>query len=134
MEVSVKSNRRPSATNTLHFVCFDCRKAFKQPGSSGCDPEIPKRPFDCPNCKQPMTSLGRYFKAPPQRAIRQWLKVELLYAYGVHFSAHNTSLDKKCDTLTTTIRYLIESGHEESEVRWRLEQIRKLRQHYAARA
>jgi hypothetical protein len=29
-----------------------------------------------------MTRLGRYFKAPPQRAKRQWLKVELLYHYG----------------------------------------------------
>jgi len=131
MEVPVKPNTKPTATNTLHFVCFDCRKAFKQPGSSGWNQAIPGRPFDCPNCKQPMTSLGRYFKAPPQGATRQWLKVELLYCFGVEFWSGNSGLGKKCDTLASTVRYLVDSGQDESEVRWRLEQIRKQRQHFS---
>jgi hypothetical protein len=77
-----KARRKPTVTNSVHFACFDCRKAFKQRGSSNWDPEVPQRSFLCPECKRPMTRLGRYFKAPPQRAKRQWLKVELLYHYG----------------------------------------------------
>jgi hypothetical protein len=123
----VKRKPKRITTNTLHFVCFACRKAFKQPGSSGWDQAIPDRPFDCPNCKQPMTSLGRYFKAPPQRAARQWLKVELLHRFGITFASGDSSLETKCDTLTSAIRYLIDSGHAESDVRWCLEQIQKLR-------
>jgi hypothetical protein len=124
-------NAKPTATNTVHFACFDCRKAFKQPGSSNWNQAIPQRPFDCPNCKRPMTSLGKYFKAPPQRATRQWLKVELLYRFGVEFCSSNTGIGRTCDTLASTVQYLVDSGHDESDVRWRLDNIRKHRHNHS---
>jgi hypothetical protein len=71
-----------------------------------------------------MARLGRYFKAPPQRAIRQWLKVELLYQYGERFESGNLGLGIRCRTLASTVAYLAESGCPESEVRGLLERIR----------
>ncbi len=115
------------STNTVHFACFDCRVAFKQPESSNWDHRVAERPFDCPNCKQPMVRLGRYFQAPPKRAFRQWLKVELLYQYGERFVSGNSKLGAKCDTLASTVAYLCECGHDASEVRARLKRIRDVR-------
>ncbi|MBX7103689.1 MAG: hypothetical protein K1X57_06385 [Gemmataceae bacterium] len=46
---------------------------------------MPKRPFPCPNCKVPMVRLGRYFKAPRQRAVAAWKEVERLFSQGEHF-------------------------------------------------
>jgi hypothetical protein len=77
----------PTATNKVHFACFTCRKSFKQLGSSNWDATIPKRPFPCPNCKQAMVRLGRYFnKAPRQRAIRAGREVIRLYQAGERFN------------------------------------------------
>jgi hypothetical protein len=75
----------PTATNRVHFACFACRKAFKQSGSSNWDSKVPERPFPCPECNQPMARLGRHFKAPRQRAIRAWRKVQELYEGGERF-------------------------------------------------
>ena len=113
--------------NTVHFACFDCRVAFKQPDSSNWDTHVAERPFDCPNCKQPMVRLGRYFKAPPRRATRQWLKVELLFKYGERFFSGNSRLGTKCDTLASTVAYLVDSGHEASDIRTALKCIRDAR-------
>lgn len=118
-----KPKRGPTATNTVHFACFDCRKAFKQRGSSNWNPDVPARPYPCPECKQPMVRLGRYFKAPPQRATRQWLKVELLHHYGERFESGYLGLGSKCRTLPATITYLVSLARPESEVRAVLENI-----------
>lgn len=98
-----KSKPGPTVTNTVHFACFDCRKAFKQQGSSNWNLKVPQRPLACPECKRPMVGLGRYFKAPPQRATRQWLKVELLHRYGESFEAGYSGLGSKCRTLADTV-------------------------------
>jgi len=76
----------PHARNKVRFACFGCRKAFKQIGSSTWDVLIPRRPFPCPECKQPMARMGRYFKAPPQRAVRAWREVEERYLRGERFN------------------------------------------------
>ncbi len=76
----------PTATNKVHFACFACRKTFKQPGSSNWDSNVPERPFPCPECKVPMVRMGRYFKAPRQRAARAWREVERLYSGGERFN------------------------------------------------
>lgn len=115
-------------TNTVHFSCFDCRVAFKQPDSSNWDIRVAERPFDCPNCKQPMTRRGRYFKSPLRRAIRQWLKVELLYWYGERFESGSSRLGTKCDTLPSTVAYLCDCGHDAADVRADLKRIRDARQ------
>jgi hypothetical protein len=75
----------PKATNKVHFACFTCRKTFKQLGSSNWDNNVPVRPFPCPECKQPMACMGRYFKAPPQRRVKLWQQVERLYRSGERF-------------------------------------------------
>src|SRR5688572_18350006 len=116
---------KPTATNTVHFACFDCRKSFKQPGSSNCDPDLPQRPYPCPNCKRSMVRLGRYFKAPTQRAVRQWLKVELLYHYGEHFWSGHSRLGVLCKTLPDAVRYLAVPPRSENEVRKVLNRIRE---------
>ena len=72
-------------TNKVHFACFACRTTFKQQGSSNWDSNVPERLFLCPNCKQPMVRMGRYFKAPPQRATRAWREVERQYQQGERF-------------------------------------------------
>lgn len=125
--VAAKRSRRATTTNTVHFACFDCRKSFKQPGSSNWDVSIPKRPFPCPECQRPMVRLGRYFKAPRQRATRPWLKVELLYRCGECFESSQLGLDAKCRTRVATVEYLAGVGHAESDVRNLLEQIRAAR-------
>ena len=75
----------PSATNKVHFACFACRKSFKQLGSSNWDSNVSQRPFPCPECKQPMARMGRYFKAPRKHAVRSWREVERLYLDGERF-------------------------------------------------
>ena len=114
--------------NTVHFACFGCRKAFKQRGSSNWDAAVPERPFPCPDCKNPMARLGRYFKAPPKRASRQWLKVELLYHYGERFESGGSKLGTRCSTLGSTVAYLAGPNRPEDEVRTCLERIRASRQ------
>jgi hypothetical protein len=118
---------KPKATNKANFVCFECRKALKQPGSSAWDSAIPERPCPCPNCRGPMTRMGRYFKAPPTRAVQQWLKVELLYCFGEDFWWGNKGLGRKCHNLRSTIDYLAAEGHPIDEIRCRLDQLRRLR-------
>jgi hypothetical protein len=40
----------------------------------------------CPECKQPLTDMGRYFRAPRKVDGAQWKKVEMLYRAGVYFA------------------------------------------------
>jgi hypothetical protein len=127
LDERVKKLSRPHPTNKVHFACFGCRKAFKQSGSSNWDPNIPQRPFACPDCRRPMARMGRYFKAPPRRAIAQWLKVELLYDYGERFESDGSDLGTKCRTLAATVRYLVDQDYAESDVRESLLRIRAVR-------
>jgi hypothetical protein len=125
----VKVSRPTRGTNEVHFACFSCRKSFKQRGSSNWDTHVPRRPFPCPECKQPMVRLGRYFKAPPQRATRQWIKVELLHHFGEQFHAGNSGLWNTCRTLPATVTYLVGSARTLQEVRAALGTIQRLRSH-----
>lgn len=74
------------------YVCFHCRKAFKQ--TSHWELRYPMRKDDngkrlvpCPECGRSMKNMGLDFKAPRQSDIRQWKKVELLFAYGYNYSS-----------------------------------------------
>jgi hypothetical protein len=111
-----KGTGKPHATNKVHFACFSCQKAFKQQGSSNWDSNVPQRPFPCPDCKQPMVRLGRYFKAPRRNAIRQWLKIELLYKFGERFESSFTNISRKCKTLPDTVNYLTDQGLRRDEI------------------
>jgi hypothetical protein len=121
-----RQTNTPDGTNRPHFACFRCRLAFKQRGSAVWDPEKPLRPFPCPTCHQPMVWMGKYFKAPPRRAVRQWQKVELLYTYGERFDGWSGSTRAYSD-LRSAIAALVERGNSEAEVRKTLEAIRRRR-------
>jgi hypothetical protein len=81
-----------------------------------------------------MVRLGRYFKAPPQRATRQWLKVELLHHYGERFESGYLGLGRKCRTLPDAVAYLAGPDRPASEVRAVLEGIRTVRSRAARHA
>ena len=79
-----------------HYACFGCRKGFKWPQDAhrpvppGAPSPRPQRPVTparvvCPQCAEPMASLGRDFKPPKQTDERQWRKVELLFLHGITF-------------------------------------------------
>lgn len=59
-----------------HFACFKCRKAFSRMTTQVC-----------PHCGSEIHAMGRDFKAPRRRNIRQWRKVKKLYRNGVRFSS-----------------------------------------------
>ena len=61
------------------FVCFGCRKTFRKPHS------VAHR--FCPQCRQPMTMLGRKFHSPKSSDAKQWKKVQILAELGFYFQS-----------------------------------------------
>lgn len=68
------------------YTCFKCRKSFHATMEWG---RAKRRDveFSCPECRQPMHSMGLDFNASRRHDVRQWCKVELLYAND--FTYHN---------------------------------------------
>ncbi|WP_337658477.1 hypothetical protein [Sphingorhabdus sp. Alg231-15] len=58
-------------------ACFKCRVSFKVELREGMAP--------CPNCRAPLASMGRSFKAPKKSNTLQWKKVEKLWLAGIRF-------------------------------------------------
>lgn len=81
-------NRKPPApkapaTGTRYLVphaCFACRRSFKVAPRT--------RPAKCPNCGAALHAMGRSFKAPAARDIKQWTKVKALYDAGFRFFSY----------------------------------------------
>ncbi len=74
------------------YVCFKCRKVFKQTNSV----ELPEslglsngkvQECKCPQCGTLMADMGHDFKAPKQKDRQQWEKVRLLFQHG--FAYHS---------------------------------------------
>lgn len=74
------------------YACFACRKAFKRRKAS--DLAAHMRPTHgvaeavavrCPDCGGRMHDMGMDFAAPRRDDVRQWRKVEVLFAHGVTF-------------------------------------------------
>ena len=61
---------------------FTCREAFKTTGRRA-NGSIRA----CPQCGKTMTVMGHDFRAPAQKDIRQWRKVEWLAAHGLVFAS-----------------------------------------------
>ncbi len=59
------------------YVCFGCRKAFKQPATAFAR--------SCPQCGEAMTMLSRKFSAPRSNDLPQWKKVQFLVEHGFKF-------------------------------------------------
>lgn len=70
-----------------HYACFDCRKGFKWPLDAHQMPAPDAAPEDvkCPQCGEPMSSMGLDFKPPRQRNKRQWTKVRILFERGYDY-------------------------------------------------
>ncbi|MDB6026854.1 MAG: hypothetical protein JWM68_3077 [Verrucomicrobiales bacterium] len=77
----MKSTRQDRYITPLQFACFDCRKVFKHEAARYEEHLLPP----CPQCRCPMTWMGRAFKAPRSSNIKQWHKVELLARSGFKF-------------------------------------------------
>ena len=60
-------------------ACFACRLSFKRA------PRTDHTTTLCPTCSQPLSEMGRGFKAPPRRNSDKWKAVELLYLAGFRF-------------------------------------------------
>jgi hypothetical protein len=73
------------------YACFTCRKAFKRrkaddlPARTRPTGLVAEPVVRCPDCGGPMHDMGMDFKAPKKADVRQWRKVEALFAHGVTF-------------------------------------------------
>jgi hypothetical protein len=73
-----------------HYVCFVCRKMFRQPMRHEMARPIGReqqRIAPCPQCGGAMTNMGKDFKAPRQADVKQWQKVQELHASGYSFAS-----------------------------------------------
>src|SRR5438046_7367912 len=70
-----------------HFVCFRCSKMFKQTAWRGLDASLRGQFKDyqdfihnyrapCPECGQPMPNMGKGFRPPRQKDVKEWLELE----------------------------------------------------------
>jgi hypothetical protein len=89
-------DKNPQVVRSSHHVCFGCRKAFKKPASTNKGwVQLEGYSYPCPNCKKPMSQLGKNFRAPRQENIRAWRLLERLFAAGFRF---NSSLEGRVPT------------------------------------
>ncbi|MBL8203874.1 MAG: hypothetical protein JNM09_06555 [Blastocatellia bacterium] len=65
------------------WVCFDCRKMFRQMSQIGvAEADEPKR--ICPQCAQPMMNMGSFFAPPPTADINLWRVARVVAEQGFH--------------------------------------------------
>ena len=67
----------------IAHACFVCRKSFKMASRS-------EHAIVCPNCGGASHEMGRSFKAPASRELKQWAKVQALYEAGFRFSSYRS--------------------------------------------
>ena len=60
-------------------ACFSCCKSFKQPDKTEGEINV------CPECGGIVHRMGRNFTAPKKSDLKQWKKVQILYAEGYRF-------------------------------------------------
>jgi hypothetical protein len=74
-----------------------------------------------------MNDMGVDFKAPPQQDQRQWLKIAVLYSFGIRFEWDRETSDgpgPRPATVGALEDYLASRGHAREEIRARIETIR----------
>lgn len=90
---------------TLNYLCFACRKAYKQPalrtasghyvsspmkkGSSKAAEEIETERHRCPQCQAPMVYAGRKVVVPPATKDKAWAELERQFTSRTR-SLHST--------------------------------------------
>ena len=79
-----------NANLNKHWVCFACRKQFRQP-MEGREVLSPQQAHElnetkpCPECHAAMTDMGGYFCPPRRDDRRAWEQMRLLAKEGVKF-------------------------------------------------
>ena len=75
---------------SMKWACFHCRKTFKKTQA------LPKvEPFLCPDCRQPMSMMGKAFRSPKKDNLEQWKKAEELIRYGFLFHPNGGARPKR---------------------------------------
>lgn len=63
------------------WVCFDCRKMFRQMSLAGVgEADEPKR--ICPQCAQAMLNMGGFFAPPPMTKVKLWRVARVVAEQG----------------------------------------------------
>lgn len=68
-----------------HFVCFGCRKTFKQTNRADWNNSFVQYPdhiFKCPDCSNPMANMGMDFRAPKKSDVKDWRRIEGTFVLG----------------------------------------------------
>jgi hypothetical protein len=80
-----------------HWACFHCRKMFKRPSwqtlrqqardAHKTYPDYLKHgKAKCPDCSQAMQNMGKGFRPPKQKDVRQWKSLQKIASTGARFS------------------------------------------------
>ena len=81
-----------------HYVCFDCRKQFRKPVDALARISLQGKvlearlydsgivAYSCPQCAQPMTHIGKNFRAPRQDDIEGWEVARRLTNAGFRYA------------------------------------------------
>jgi hypothetical protein len=75
-----------------------------------------------------MNEMGSDFKAPPESDRRQWLKVAVLYSFGIRFDwdrATGEGPGPRPATLSALEDYLMSLGHAREEIQARIETVKQ---------
>ena len=96
------------------WVCFHCRKMFRPRYAHDAAAAVRRQQeaagntarMLCPDCRQPLHRIGRYFKPPRRRDVKQWEKVRLLVEGGVDFYGYAPHPPKR---LSEVAAYLAEN-------------------------
>ena len=95
-------------------ACFSCRKSFNVAmnwdGTRRRDAVFP-----CPECKQPMHSMGLDFKAPRRHDVQQWRKVKMLYDNGFTYHTCGCGVGHRPKRLSEVTAFLQEKAHHQEQ-------------------
>ena len=67
-----------------NYACFSCRRHGSSEMYCGDASTV-----ICTSCREPMTHMGRNFKAPRRTATKQWEKVRRLREQSCYFICHD---------------------------------------------
>lgn len=96
------------------YACFKCRKSFhvameRDRTKRGCVV------FPCPECKEPMHSMGLDFKAPRKHDVQQWRKVKMLYDNGFTYHTCGYGAGHRPKRLSEVTAFLQEEAQQREQ-------------------
>ncbi len=96
------------------YACFDCRKCFHVAMNWERTP-LQAVTHSCPECGQPMHSMGLDFKAPRRHDIRQWRKVQTLYTHGFTYASCGCGAGYRPKRLSELPTFLLEKVRQQEQ-------------------